>query len=40
MALARLERLAAALLAGLAVLVLGEVFAHGMRLREDVEGTI
>jgi hypothetical protein len=32
--------LAAALLAGLAVLVLAEVFAHGVRLREDVEGTI
>ena len=31
---------AAALLAGLAVLVLAEVFAHGVRLREDVEGTI
>jgi hypothetical protein len=31
---------AAALLAGLAVLVLAEVFAHGLRLREDVEGTI
>jgi hypothetical protein len=29
-----------ALLFGLAVLVLGEVFAHGLRLREDVEGTI
>jgi hypothetical protein len=25
---------------GLAVLVLAEVFAHGLRLREDVEGTI
>jgi hypothetical protein len=32
--------LAAAVLAGLAVLVLAEVFAHGVRLREDVEGTI
>jgi hypothetical protein len=32
--------LAAALLAGLAVLVLAEVFAHGVRLREDIEGTI
>ena len=31
---------AAALLAGLAVLVLAEAFAHGVRLREDVEGTI
>jgi DUF2975 family protein len=29
-----------ALLFGLAVLVLAEVFAHGLRLREDVEGTI
>jgi hypothetical protein len=28
------------LLFGLAVLVLAEVFAHGLRLREDVEGTI
>ena len=28
------------LLAGLGVLVLAEVFAHGLRLREDVEGTI
>jgi Protein of unknown function (DUF2975) len=27
-------------LAGLGVLVLAEVFAHGLRLREDVEGTI
>ena len=27
-------------LAGLGVLVLAEVFAHGVRLREDVEGTI
>ena len=32
--------LTAAVLAGLAVLVLAEVFAHGLRLREDVEGTI
>jgi hypothetical protein len=31
---------AAAMLAGLAVLILAEVFAHGLRLREDVEGTI
>jgi hypothetical protein len=31
---------AAAMLGGLAVLVLAEVFAHGVRLREDVEGTI
>ena len=29
-----------ALVFGLAVLVLAEVFAHGLRLREDVEGTI
>jgi hypothetical protein len=29
-----------ALIFGLAVLVLAEVFAHGLRLREDVEGTI
>ena len=29
-----------ALLFGLALLVLAEVFAHGLRLREDVEGTI
>ena len=29
-----------ALLAGLGVLVLAELFAHGARLREDVEGTI
>ena len=29
-----------ALLFGLAVLALAEVFAHGLRLREDVEGTI
>jgi hypothetical protein len=29
-----------ALLFGLAVLVLAEVFAHGLRLREDVDGTI
>ena len=29
-----------ALLTGLGVLVLAEVFAHGVRLREDVEGTI
>jgi Protein of unknown function (DUF2975) len=29
-----------ALLFGLAVLILAEVFAHGLRLREDVEGTI
>jgi hypothetical protein len=29
-----------ALLFGLAMLVLAEVFAHGLRLREDVEGTI
>ena len=29
-----------ALMAGLGVLVLAEVFAHGVRLREDVEGTI
>jgi Protein of unknown function (DUF2975) len=29
-----------ALLFGLAILVLAEVFAHGLRLREDVEGTI
>jgi hypothetical protein len=28
------------LIFGLAVLVLAEVFAHGLRLREDVEGTI
>jgi hypothetical protein len=28
------------LLFGLAILVLAEVFAHGLRLREDVEGTI
>ena len=27
-------------LARLGVLVLAEVFAHGVRLREDVEGTI
>ena len=32
--------LAAALLAGLAVLVLAEVFAHGVGLHEDVESTI
>jgi hypothetical protein len=32
--------LGGALLFGLAVLVLAEVFAHGLRLREDVEGTI
>jgi hypothetical protein len=32
--------LAVALLAELAVLVLAEVFAHGVRLREDVERTI
>jgi hypothetical protein len=29
-----------ALIFGLAVLVLAEVFAHGLRLREDVDGTI
>jgi hypothetical protein len=29
-----------ALIFGLAVLILAEVFAHGLRLREDVEGTI
>ena len=29
-----------ALLFGLAALILAEVFAHGLRLREDVEGTI
>ena len=29
-----------ALLAGLVMLLLAEVFAHGLRLREDVEGTI
>jgi hypothetical protein len=29
-----------ALVFGLAVLALAEVFAHGLRLREDVEGTI
>ena len=29
-----------ALFGGLAFLVLGEVFAHGIQLREDVEGTI
>ncbi|HET6749674.1 MAG TPA: DUF2975 domain-containing protein [Actinomycetes bacterium] len=29
-----------ALVFGLAVLVLAEVFAHGLRLREDVEGTV
>jgi len=29
-----------ALPTGLAVLVLAEVFAHGVRLREDIEGTI
>lgn len=28
------------LLAGLGAFVLSEVFAHGVRLREDVEGTI
>ncbi|MGH9037239.1 MAG: hypothetical protein ACRD0O_15880 [Acidimicrobiia bacterium] len=27
-------------LAGLGVFVLAEVFAHGVRLREDVEGTV
>ena len=30
----------AALLAGLIVFVFAEIFAHGSRLREDVEGTI
>jgi hypothetical protein len=29
-----------ALLAGLGVFILAEVFAHGLRLREDVEGTV
>ena len=29
-----------ALLAGLGMFLLAEVFAHGLRLREDVEGTI
>jgi hypothetical protein len=29
-----------ALLAGLVMFLLAEVFAHGLRLREDVEGTI
>jgi hypothetical protein len=28
------------LLAGLGVFILAEVFAHGVRLREDVEGTV
>jgi len=32
--------LSIALPTGLAVLVLAEVFAHGVRLREDIEGTI
>ena len=31
---------ASALLAGLGMLLLAEVFAHGLRLRDDVEGTI
>ncbi len=31
---------AAALLAGLGAFILAEVFAHGVRLREDVEGTV
>jgi hypothetical protein len=31
---------AGAMLGGLGAFVLAEVFAHGVRLREDVEGTI
>jgi hypothetical protein len=31
---------AAALLGGLGAFILAEVFAHGVRLREDVEGTV
>jgi hypothetical protein len=30
----------AAILAGLGAFILAEVFAHGLRLREDVEGTV
>lgn len=38
--LSGVELPAAALLAGLGVFILAEVFAYGLRLREDVEGTV